>query len=87
MTMFRWLTSFNQVQSSRMGQVNDLSWMHVHAWKVGEPGETPHYFLLERAGGEARVIKSLTSKEVEQAVGDPAAFWDHPDAEVPSWTR
>jgi len=29
--------------------------LYVHAWNVGEPGETPQYVVVERENGESRV--------------------------------
>jgi hypothetical protein len=58
MTALQWMTRFDHVQPKRMGRINGMCWMHAFAWKVGEPGETPHYFLMERASGEEAVIRS-----------------------------
>ena len=80
MTALQWMTRFDHVQPKRMGRSNDMCWMHAFAWKVGEPGETPHYFLMEHVSGEVRVIKNLSSEECTLAMMDPPSFWDHPTA-------
>jgi hypothetical protein len=55
MTALRWMTNFDHVHIKGTGRVGDICWMYVHAWNVGEPGETPQYVVVERDNGELRV--------------------------------
>lgn len=81
MTALQWMARFDHVQPKRVGRSSDICWMHVFAWNVGEPGETPHYFLMERTSGEVRTIKNLSPEECAWAKMDPSSFWDHSAAE------
>ena len=78
MTALRWMTNFDHVHINGTGRVGDVCWMYVHAWNVGEPGETPQYVVVERENGEsrARTTQGLTTAEQYAIKTDPLAFWE-----------
>jgi len=76
MTALRWMTSYDHVQIKGTGRVGDVCWMHAFAWNVGEPGETPHYIVIERANGAICVIRNPTDAERSIVATDPLALWN-----------